>query len=274
LYRGTAIPIVWHILPANQQGAWMGPLLRLLRQVRPAVPAHMTVLVQADCGLWSPRLWKRIRDLGWHPLLRVRQETTFAPAGQRRQRAVELVPGPGHARVGRGVAFKHRGVRRAGTLIVVWGEEHAAPWIVLTDLAPQCVGVGWYGLRIWVEIVFAQVTKADVRTGFGRGNDVADLHLLFIHDDAINQQFHQLAPLVEGRMLQTNPQPFADRLDGRDRVPHLEQLLAVVRQLAVLYLQRVALLDQFPLPPLKLRQLDGVSQIGRQQAFPLPLQAP
>ncbi len=154
LYRGTAIPVAWHILPANQKGAWMGPILRLLRQLRPAVPTHMTVLVQADCGLWSPRLWKRIRDLGWHPLLRVRQETTFAPAGQRRQRAVDLVPGPGHAWVGRGVAFKHRTVRRTGTLIVVWGEEHAAPWLVLPDLAPQCVGVVWYGLRIWVELGF------------------------------------------------------------------------------------------------------------------------
>lgn len=157
LYRGTAIPIAWHILPANQKGAWMSPILRLLRQVAPAVPAGMTVLVQADCGLWSPRLWKRIRDLGWHPLLRVRKETTFAPAGQRRQRAVDLVPGPGHAWVGRGVAFKHRGVRRAGTLIVVWGDEHAEPWIVLTDLAPQCVGVTWYGLRIWVELGFRAV---------------------------------------------------------------------------------------------------------------------
>jgi Transposase DDE domain len=154
LYRGTAIPIAWHILPANQKGAWMGPILRRLRQVAPAVPARMTVLVHADCGLWSPRLWKRIRDLGWHPLLRVRKETTFAPAGQRRQRAVDLVPGPGHAWVGRGVAFKHRTVRRAGTLIVVWGTEHAEPWIVLTDLAPQCVGVAWYGLRIWVELGF------------------------------------------------------------------------------------------------------------------------
>lgn len=154
LYRGTAIPVAWQILPANQKGAWMGPILRLLRLLRPAVPTKMTVLVQADCGLWSPRLWKRIRDLGWHPVLRVRKETTFAPAGQRRQRAVELVPGPGHAWVGRGVAFKNRKVQRAGTLCVVWGEEHAEPWLVLTDLAPQCVGVVWYGMRVWVELGF------------------------------------------------------------------------------------------------------------------------
>lgn len=154
LYRGAAIPVAWHILPANRPGAWMPPILRLLRLLRPARPPQMTVLVLADRGLWSPRLWKRIRDLGWHPVLRVRQETTFAPAGARRQRADQLVPGPGHAWVGRGVAFKHRPVRRAGTLVVVWSSEHAQPWIVMTDLAPQRVGVLWYGLRMWVELGF------------------------------------------------------------------------------------------------------------------------
>lgn len=154
LYRGCAIPVAWHILPANRPGAWMSPILRLLRLLQPALPPRMTVLVLADRGLWSPRLWKRIRDLGWHPVLRVRQETTFAPAGARRQRADQLVPGPGHAWVGRGVAFKHRHVRRAGTLVVVWDTGHRQPWIVLTDFAPQRVGVLWYGLRMWIELGF------------------------------------------------------------------------------------------------------------------------
>lgn len=154
LYRGTAIPVAWHILPANQKGAWIGPILRLLRLLRSTVPAEMTVIVQADGGLWSPRLWKRIRDLGWHPVLRVSKTTTFAPAGQERQPALKLVAEAGHAWVGRGVAFRHRKVQRSGTLIVVWGEGQAEPWVVLTDLAPQCVGVMWYGLRSWVELGF------------------------------------------------------------------------------------------------------------------------
>jgi hypothetical protein len=89
LYRGAALPVAWHILPANQPGAWRPHCLRLLRLLRPAVPASMTVLVLADRGLWSPRLWKRVRDLGWHPLLRLQATTTFAPAGRPRP-----LPGP------------------------------------------------------------------------------------------------------------------------------------------------------------------------------------
>jgi hypothetical protein len=154
LYNGGALPVAWHILPANQAGAWLPPFLRLLRLLRPAVPAGMTVLVLADRGLWSPRLWKRIRDLGWHPLLRVRQEATFAPAGRDRCRATALVAGPGHAWAGKGVAFAHRAARRAGTLVVAWAEGQAAPWVLLTDLPPDAVGAAWYGLRMWAEAGF------------------------------------------------------------------------------------------------------------------------
>jgi hypothetical protein len=159
LYRGSAIPVAWHLLPANQPGAWLPHQRHLLRLLAPAVPPTMTVLVLTDRGLWSPRLWTQLRALGWHPLMRVRPETTFAPAGQTRLPAKRLVPGPGHAWVGAGVAFKHRHVRRPGTLLVVWDIDQPEPWIVLTDLAPDQVGVAWYGLRIWVELGFRALKR-------------------------------------------------------------------------------------------------------------------
>src|SRR6059058_2349087 len=93
LYRGSAIPVAWAVLPGNVPGPWLGTILRLLRRLRPAVPPGWTVLVLADRGLWSPRLWKRIRRLGWHPLLRVQRRTTIAPDGRD--------PGPARRGLGR-----------------------------------------------------------------------------------------------------------------------------------------------------------------------------
>ena len=81
LYRSSAIPIAWHILPANEKNPWIPPILKLLQQLQPAVPQTMTVLVLTDRGLWSPRLWKQIRALGWHPLMRVKNNTSFQPQG-------------------------------------------------------------------------------------------------------------------------------------------------------------------------------------------------
>lgn len=155
LYRGCAIPVAWHVVPAGAAGEWMGPILALLDRLAPAVPAGWTVLVLADRGLWSPRLWDGLRARGWHPLLRVQRRATFRPAGHKRRRRVErFVPGPGHAWVGAGVAFKDRPDRRAGTLVVVWAAGAAEPWALLTDLDPAQVGVCWYGLRAWIELGF------------------------------------------------------------------------------------------------------------------------
>jgi hypothetical protein len=87
-------------------------------------------------------------------VLRLQRRVTFRPTGQRRQRADTLVPGPNHAWVGAGTAFKERGDRGAGTLVVVWEADQAEPWVLLTDLPPEGVGPAWYGLGVWVELGF------------------------------------------------------------------------------------------------------------------------
>ncbi len=154
LYRGSAIPVAWHVTAANQAGAWLEPAVALFTRLAPAVPPARLVVVLADRGLWSPRLWAAIRAVGWHPLLRIRQEATFRPVGGQRVRATTLVPGAGHAWVGAGMVFRASPKRRAATLIVCWEHDQAEPWLVLTDLAPTEVGVCWYGLRSWVELGF------------------------------------------------------------------------------------------------------------------------
>src|SRR5215217_6154032 len=84
LYRGCAIPVAWHVTPGPGHGPWMAPIQTLLTQLAPAVPPTMTVLVLTDRGLWSPRLWRSITAIGWHPLMRIRPDPTFAPLGSHR----------------------------------------------------------------------------------------------------------------------------------------------------------------------------------------------
>ncbi len=80
LYRGCAIPVAWHVLPANRAGAWVPPILALLDRLAPTVPPEMTVIVQTDRGLWSNRLWDGIRAHGWHPLMRFATGGHLCPA--------------------------------------------------------------------------------------------------------------------------------------------------------------------------------------------------
>jgi hypothetical protein len=155
LYRGSAIPVAWHLQPAHQPGAWMPHLLRLLDDLAPTLTSHRTVLVLADRGLWSPRLWQAVSAHGWHPLLRLPTNTLVQPTGMAGYRpAPLLVAGVGHAWVGTATVFKDRRTQQRGTLLVVWDAAAAAPWVLLTDLPPAQVGVSWYGLRMWIELGF------------------------------------------------------------------------------------------------------------------------
>jgi Transposase DDE domain len=156
LYRGAAIPVAWCVVPYEGpgKGAWILHLAQLLATLAPAVPPTMRVVVLTDRGLWSPALWRHIRAVGWHPVMRIRPDATFAPTSQRRRSARELVPGPGSAWVGSGVAYKERPKRLAATLLVVWAQDQDEPWLLLTDLAPQQISVSWYGLRVWIELSF------------------------------------------------------------------------------------------------------------------------
>jgi hypothetical protein len=154
LYRGTALPVAWVVLPHAGKGTWLPHRERLLRLLGPAVPPTMTVLVMTDRGLWSPRLWRAIQAQGWHPLMRIRPDATFAPTGQRRQPARALVPGPGWYWAGEGVAYKERAKRLSATLLVVWGTGQKTPWLLLTDVPPEGVDGSWYGLRVWIELGF------------------------------------------------------------------------------------------------------------------------
>ncbi len=78
----TALPVAWQMVPAQASRSWMDILCRLLALLAPAVATGMEVPVLYDRGLYSPRLWHRIRALGWHPCLRCAPDLTFQPDGQ------------------------------------------------------------------------------------------------------------------------------------------------------------------------------------------------
>jgi Transposase DDE domain len=158
LYRGVGIPVAWVILPGPGTGRWVEELCGLLTRLAPAVPSAWLVVVLADRGLRSPQLYRHIQQLGWHPMIRLEAADTFRPAGwHRRYRTDWFVREEGMAWISRGAAFAERPL--SGTLVVVWFAGEAAPCAVLTDLAPETVGLAWYGLRMWVELTFRALKR-------------------------------------------------------------------------------------------------------------------
>jgi len=159
VYRGGAIPVAWTVLAATAKHAWRREWLRMLRQVRRAIPRAWTVIVLADRGLYARWLFRRITRLGWHPFLRINTGGTFRPQGHVRAVPLKtLVPEPGTTWQGTGIAFKGRQRQLHCTLLACWEAGYKDPWLLLTDLPPEASTACWYGLRAWIEQGF-KITK-------------------------------------------------------------------------------------------------------------------
>jgi hypothetical protein len=153
VYRSTAIPVAWTVLPALQPGAWRPHWLALLAHLKDVVPPDWHVLVVADRGLYARWLFDAIVARGWHPFLRIQQGGTFCPLGQQRFRPLtRAVPRHGRRYAAVVDCFGPR-TRLRCTLVGCWEAAHRDPWLIVTDLAVAEAEVSWYGLRIWIEIV-------------------------------------------------------------------------------------------------------------------------
>jgi len=152
VYRGCAVPVAWKVLKADEKHAWKPEWLALLKQFRGLLPKSWTVIVLADRGLYAKWLFEAIVELKWHPFLRVNIQGSFRPKGWFHWWPFsKLVPSKGKRWQGRGTAFTGKEAQLNCTLLGCWGDEYKDPWLVLTDLPPECADACWYGLRAWIE---------------------------------------------------------------------------------------------------------------------------
>ena len=156
VYRGLAIPVAWRI----RTGPWMPNLCTLLDCLEPAVPSDMT----CDRGLQSPRLWATIRRQAGIPTCATTSTWPFRPRPDRAVAGLALrgrewaVHGDCRPRLPRTQASLHSD-RDPWT----WMPDQEAPWVVLTDEAPEAVDLGAYGMRVWI----AQGFRSLKRMGMG-----------------------------------------------------------------------------------------------------------
>ena len=180
VYREQAIPVAWHVVRADASESWMAHYRRLLGLLAPAVPAGMPVHVLCDRGLDSRDLWARIRELGWHPVLRYSPHVTFRPTGGDRVPVRSLGGGPGTFWVGAGEAFGEDPL--PGTLIVLHAQECEEPWVLLTDTPPAHTGASLYACRHWIEQGFRGLKRGGWQWGRTRRTDPVRVarHLLVL----------------------------------------------------------------------------------------------
>src|SRR5215469_4524177 len=151
MYRGCGIPMAWKIIPAMQEGEWRPYWEGLLVAFEGVVPPDWKVIVMADRGLYAAWLYQAIQRLGWHPMLRVKEdlsfresnEETFSPMGQRVKRRGRGWSGKGE--------WSETGERMQGTVLIRWEKGYEEKLVVVTDLNEKEANAAWYQMRFWIE---------------------------------------------------------------------------------------------------------------------------
>ncbi len=159
VYRGCAIPVAWAVVSATAKGRWKPLWLDLISTLQSSIPPDWCVIVLTDRGLYARWLFDAIVKAGWHPFLRINLTGTYQRQGESGYRPLSsAVPATGQQWSGEVTCFKTNPLRC--TLLACWTEEHADPWLVVTDLAPHQADVFWYGLRMWIECGFKHTKRA------------------------------------------------------------------------------------------------------------------
>ena len=181
LYRGCAVPVAWKVLKAQQKHPWQPEWLALLQTFKERVLVDWTVIVLADRGLYAKWLFKGVVKLGWHPFLCVNVGGSFRPEGERLWQPFKaLVPAVGLRWQGRGTAFSGSKSRLRCTLLGHWSESHQDPWLILTDLPPECADACWYGLCTWIERGFKYSKRSGWQWQHTRMDDPARAERLWM----------------------------------------------------------------------------------------------
>lgn len=147
---GVGIPVAWKVLLGGQKEPWNPHWQRLLGHLKEAVADDWTVIVLSDRGLESPYLFRVLKALGWHPLMRVKQGGKFRPKGWSYFYFLgDLVRRPGDTFYAEGIAYT--GEQMPCTLLAQWEAGYDEPWLILTDLPPEAADAAWYAMRAWIE---------------------------------------------------------------------------------------------------------------------------
>ena len=150
--RGCAIPVAWKVVEAQRAGAWRPHWIALFAALRECIPAHWTVIVLADRGLYAKGLFTTSTDQGWHPYLRINRQGQYRPASASTFRPLsQVVTRVGQCWAGAVTCFATKERQLACTLLARWEAPYRDPWLIVTDLPAAAADVAWYGLRAWIE---------------------------------------------------------------------------------------------------------------------------
>lgn len=157
LVQSRVLPLAWHVMP--QQEKWDEALWdivgQLLAQVAPLLSEASCTLL-ADRGLSCLELIKLCQQVGWHYLLRIKQEEwvrrSFRRGYQPWQQAQQVILKEGQQWYGKVLLWKEH--QYATWLSACWQTGYEEAWLLISDRPAARKRVREYAKRMRVEATF------------------------------------------------------------------------------------------------------------------------
>jgi hypothetical protein len=251
-FRRRAIPIVWTWVKSKRGHSSALKQCALLAYVHSLVPNDVSVSIVGDCEFGAVAVMQQLDAWEWQYVLRQKGDTLIDMTLHNHwQRFDETIDRPGQSNwLGDGHLTKEHVYRT--NLLAHWKHGEKEPWLLATNFPTLRLALRAYRRRMWIEVVCTQMTKTSLLARFAGWNDIADLNLVIVNDDTIDEKFYQLPPLLKGSLVQSLLNALTECLDRGGYGSHFESFLSLGFHLVQLDLQRLLFLDDFPALTLKL----------------------
>ena len=250
-YRRRAIPIVWTWVKGRGHSTAIKQLA-LLGYVHKLIPSNVSVSVVGDCEFGAIAVLDQLDDWEWQYALRQQSDVLIDLTLHNHWQCFgDAICRAGQSRwLGRGFLTKTHVYETY--LLAHWKRGEKMPWLLATNYSSKEQALRAYRCRMWIEVVCTQMTKTSLLARFAGWNDIADLNLVIVNDDTIDEKFYQLPPLLKGSLVQSLLNALTECLDRGGYGSHFESFLSLGFHLVQLDLQRLLFLDDFPALTLKL----------------------
>jgi Transposase DDE domain len=183
--HGRATPLLWKTVEkATLKGRRNQYEDQLLETLRECIPAPVHVTITADRGFGDQKRYEQIRTLGFHYVIRFRQDILLTTEFGEQKPAIEWLHASGRARMLKRVAVT-ADCYVPPAIVLVHDKKMKEPWCIATsrdDLTAADV-VGVYGRRFSIEETFRDTKNIHFGMGLSAthiGDPARRDRLLFI----------------------------------------------------------------------------------------------
>jgi hypothetical protein len=182
VYRGRALPLGWVVCASGSATVHLARYQHMLVLVARCMPEDCTVVLLADRAFGDVKLFKLLRQLGWHYRIRVKQSVWVHRATKKKQKISALFGQPGSVRL-----FQHVWLtdQRFGPLFLICAHvrttEGYVLWAVVSDEPVTLNTLDEYEKRFTIEEGFLDDKSAGFQLESSELRDSAALErLLFV----------------------------------------------------------------------------------------------